>query len=88
MTLSYDRATDTLYIVLKRYPGDADYLESEEGIILRAHPQTGEVLGCTVLSFMKRIARSGRIEIPGLKGTSLVPRLARLISRETAIHQS
>ena len=48
--LSYDRDADVLYISIGS-PRPAFTEEDEEGLLIRKDPQTGEVVGVTVLDY-------------------------------------
>jgi uncharacterized protein YuzE len=63
MTFSYDNDADVLYVTFEDYTGRATYLENSNGDILRVHPESGKIIGCTILFFMKR-AENGNISIP------------------------
>ncbi len=53
LTISYDRKSDVLYVSLGE-PRPAVSQETENGVLLREDLEAGEVVGMTVLDFMKR----------------------------------
>jgi uncharacterized protein YuzE len=63
MTFSYDPDADVMYVTFEDYTGHTAYIENNNGDVLRVHPDTGKILGCTILFFMKR-AEIGEISIP------------------------
>ena len=65
MTISYDAAADVLYIMFADSGRiECEYAERQEGLILRLDPQSGRIFGCTIGSFMRRLAREPAITIP------------------------
>lgn len=53
LRLSYDKAADVLYVSFGA-PQEAVSEETGDGMLLRRHPATGEVVGVTILDFEKR----------------------------------
>jgi uncharacterized protein YuzE len=54
----YDMEADTLYVSKGEPQADADSDEVEEGIIARFDPTTHEVVGFTILNFLKRAGKA------------------------------
>ncbi len=54
-TLFYDREGDVLYITIGE-PQVAISRELENDVLLRVHPETGKVVGMTVLNFVSRFS--------------------------------
>jgi hypothetical protein len=48
--VSYDDASDVLYLSMGK-PQPAITHDDDEGLLIRKHPQTGETVGATVLSY-------------------------------------
>ena len=57
VSLGYDRKADVLYLSVGE-PQPALSEEVEEGVLLRTVPETGEVVGLTVLNFTQRSRES------------------------------
>lgn len=58
MTFVYDKEFDTLYLSLDENRCDqVEAAEIQEGIIIRKDSSKNEVLGVTVLGFMKRLEK-------------------------------
>ena len=55
--IHYDKEADVLYISFGE-PGPAEGLNIGDGTILRVNPETDEVLGLTLLDFLKRAGES------------------------------
>jgi uncharacterized protein YuzE len=62
MTFSYDDDADVLYVTFKE-GARRTYVENDQGDVLLLDPQSGEIVGCTILFFLRR-AREGPINIP------------------------
>jgi uncharacterized protein YuzE len=56
--LNYDTTADTLYVSLGE-PREASCVEPEEGILLRVDPDSGELVGLTILHFRHRLQTTG-----------------------------
>ena len=54
----YDREADVLYVSKGEPRADADSDEVGEGIIARFDPATREVVGFTILNFLKRAEKT------------------------------
>ena len=57
VSLDYDRKSDVLYLSVGE-PQPALSEQVEEGVLLRTVPETGEVVGLTVLNFKQRSRES------------------------------
>lgn len=57
VSLDYDRKADVLYLSIGE-PQPAVSEEIEDGVLLRTVPETGEVVGMTVLNFTQRSPES------------------------------
>lgn len=66
MKISYDQSADVLYLIFDETRRRCDYIE-EGGVVLRVHPDTGVVAGCTIPRFSVQ-AKNG-LQIPFLDGT-------------------
>jgi uncharacterized protein YuzE len=65
MTIAYDRAADVLYVTLEDSKHvEGEYVENDEGNILRIDPQTNRVVGFTIVSFSARLEKHHEITIP------------------------
>lgn len=53
-TFNYDRTHDILYISLKQENAIGD--EISNGFVVRKNPDTNEIVGITILDFMKKFA--------------------------------
>ena len=74
---SYDEHADVLYLWRGKKPVDAISLPTDDGILVRVHPKTGELVGVTLLDFEVLVAsplvvseRQGGSSVAG----SLAPR--------------
>jgi len=56
-TMFYDREADVLYLTLGQ-PQEAISREMGNDVLLRVHPETGKVVGLTVLNFASRFGDS------------------------------
>ncbi|MDL1897659.1 DUF2283 domain-containing protein [Anaerolineae bacterium CFX7] len=54
-TMFYDKESDVLYITIGE-PQIAISRELENDVLLRVHPETGQVVGMTVLNFTSRFS--------------------------------
>lgn len=54
-TMFYDKESDVLYITIGE-PQIAISSELENDVLLRVHPETGKVVGMTVLNFAGRFS--------------------------------
>jgi len=52
----YDRRADVLY-VSKGHPAFTDYEELSDNVILRTDPETKDVVGFTIMDFVRRFAQ-------------------------------
>ena len=53
LTISYDPKADVLYCSFG-LPQEAISEETDDGVIVRKHPDTGEIVGSTVVDFSRR----------------------------------
>src|SRR5213076_2541437 len=58
VNLDYDAAAETLYVSIGK-PQEAVTIEPEEGILLRVHPDSGNLVGLTILLFDRRLRECG-----------------------------
>ena len=58
-TMFYDKEGDVLYITIGK-PQVAISRELENDVLLRVHPETGKVVGMTVLNFVSRFSNLKR----------------------------
>lgn len=82
MKISYDQPADVLYLTFEETKRRCEYVE-ENGIVLRIHPGTKIVVGCTIPRFSVQAVR-GQLDIPFVDGT-LIANLAGLGDRKTTI---
>jgi len=75
MRMSYDKAHDVLYLAFEETDNECDYLELENGDILRIDPKTKAVVGCTLMAFSIR-AKAGELNIPAVGELALEPSIA------------
>lgn len=57
LRLSYDKDADVLYMSFGA-PQEAISEETEDGMLIRKHPDTGEIVGVTILGFEERFEQS------------------------------
>ncbi len=74
---SYDEHADVLYLWRGKKPVEAVSLPTDDGILVRLDPKTGELVGLTLLDFDVFWADKERIEID-------VPAVGRSESEATA----
>lgn len=53
LRLSYDKDVDVLYVSFGA-PQEAVSEETGDGMLIRKHPETGEIVGVTILEFEER----------------------------------
>ena len=58
LSLDYDSKADTLYVSIGK-PQEAVTVEPQEGILLRVHPDSGDLVGMTILHFNRRLNEKG-----------------------------
>ena len=56
LKIVYDREADVLYVT-KGTPEHTDYVEYNEDVILRFHPETKQLVGFTLIDFSEHFAR-------------------------------
>jgi uncharacterized protein YuzE len=59
----YDDEADVLYLWRGEEPGEGVGLTTDDGILIRFHPETGEVVGFTIVDWAARWADCDVIEI-------------------------
>jgi hypothetical protein len=59
----YDEHADVLYLWRGENPVEAISLPTDDGPVVRLHPETGELVGVTLLDFEDFWAEKDRIEI-------------------------
>jgi uncharacterized protein YuzE len=64
MTFSYDDDADVLYMTFAEKPSKRVYIENDNNDILWVDESSGEVLGCTIMQFTRRLKSGKPIEIP------------------------
>ncbi len=60
---SYDEAVDVLYLWRGDEPSEAVGIPTEDGLIVRLHPETGELVGMTLMDFRACWATKSRIAL-------------------------
>lgn len=73
MNLSFDPKADVLYCSFGE-PREALSVEMDDGVVLRLNPDTDEVVGFTVVDFLKRSMKAHTISLPMGKQSALVSR--------------
>ena len=63
MGASYDEHTDVLYLWRGKKPVEAISLPTDDGILVRVHPKTGDLVGVTLLDFDVFWSDKERIEL-------------------------
>ncbi len=61
LMMSYDREAGVLYLSFGEPQKGMTYVEIDNKLIARLHPQTGQVMGLTILDFSQRF---GAVESP------------------------
>ena len=56
LKIVYDREADVLYVT-KGTPEHTDYVEYTEGVILRFHPETKQLIGFTLVDFSEHFQK-------------------------------
>jgi uncharacterized protein YuzE len=79
MTISYDKAADTLYITFARPLSKAEYVEVDGGI-LRIDENTKTIVGVTIPFFMERIAKKKRMEIREIGAVPFTDEMLELLA--------
>jgi uncharacterized protein YuzE len=64
MKISYDDQHDVMYIVFADTDSECNYIELESGDILRIDLKTNEIVGCTIMDFLKRMRKQKTLSIP------------------------
>ena len=58
MKLRFDAKSDVMYLSFGE-PREAISLEHKQGLVIRMDPETSEVVGLTIVDFMRRLSASG-----------------------------
>lgn len=64
LNIYYDKEADVLYVSNGKPSAKDETFETEDEIVVRKSPKTGEVKGFTILHFLKRGAKDPTIKIP------------------------
>ena len=68
LILDYDDEEDILYISLNKIGQEAVCIEQENGVLLRVHPETEEIVGYTIIDFLGKFSSTAhqpiRVEFP------------------------
>ena len=78
MKLDYDGVADVLYVWLGE-PREAYCIEPAEGTLLRVEPNSGDLVGLTIIHFRRRLEKMGEshaLSIP-LAPDDLMPAVMR-----------
>jgi len=54
LMMGYDREADVLYLSLGEPQQGMTYVEIDHNLMVRLHPETGKVMGLTILDFSQR----------------------------------
>jgi uncharacterized protein YuzE len=54
LMMGYDREADVLYLSFGEPQKGMTYVEIDNDLIVRVHPETGKVMGLTILDFSQR----------------------------------
>lgn len=82
MTFSYDSDADTLYVTFESASTPVTYLENGNGDVITIERESGKIVGCTILFFMRR-AEKGAISIPEIGVVPFNAIMDSLISERT-----
>ena len=84
-TCEYDARNDVLYLSIGR-PREAITWESPEGHLVRLDPDTGALLGLTILHLKSRIGRGDvRVTLPSLPSTKSERSVGKNIERPSEL---
>lgn len=64
LNIYYDKGADVLYVSHGKPSARDETLETEDEIVVRKSPKTGEIKGFTILHFLKRGAKEPTITLP------------------------
>jgi uncharacterized protein YuzE len=71
MKFSYDKSADVLYITFAHPTGTVNFVENDNGDILRYDQTTNALVGCTILFFARRLKSKEQITIPEIGSVPL-----------------
>lgn len=64
LNIYYDKEADVLYVSHGKPSARDETLETEDEIVVRKNPKTGEIKGFTILHFLKRGSKEPTITLP------------------------
>lgn len=65
LNVFYDKGADVLYVSQGKPSAKDDTHETEDEVVVRKNPKSGEIKGFTILNFLKRAAKkSSPITLP------------------------
>ena len=64
LNIYYDKGADVLYVSDGKPSARDETFETEDEIVVRKNPKTGEVKGFTILHFLKRGAKGPTVTLP------------------------
>ena len=64
LNIYYDKEADVLYVSHGKPSARDETFETEDEVVVRKNPKTGEVKGFTILHFLKRGTQESTITIP------------------------
>lgn len=64
LNIYYDKEADVLYVSHGKPSAKDETFETEDEVVVRKNPKTGEVRGFTVLHFLKRGSKEPTITLP------------------------
>ena len=64
LNIYYDKGADVLYVSSGKPSGRDETVETEDEIVVRKNPKTGEVKGFTISHFLKRGVKEPTITLP------------------------
>lgn len=64
LNIYYDKEADVLYVSHGKPSARDETFETEDEVVVRKNPKTGEVKGFTVLHFLRRGAKEPTITLP------------------------
>ena len=79
MKITYDHEEDVLYLTFIDSEEECDYVENPDGVVLRIGLKSGQVLGCTVMWFMKKLKRDKKVVVPEIGPITAPEDLKRIV---------
>lgn len=64
LNIYYDKGADVLYVSNGKPSAKDETFETEDEIVVRKNPKTGEIRGFTILHFLKRGVKEPSIALP------------------------